>query len=501
MFWKREKKPQEICCPYCGKPFRPEELLFCDFDGDRVMDDQQYDPVYAKFISGMIPFDRVALKSGDFIEMARRPKYFFHPWHKDYSKEKPFTKPIKIENSTEHDLYPSTITVYRKNGLTPAMLETGGAAAEQAQAEGKLSGEGKNGLFDREQEHATSDRPTFSGDATSRLRTKACPHCHCMLPENVGLYPMHRVVMLGSTRAGKTTYMTLAAHQLASGVGMPAGLVSDCVIGEESARYFDYLVNCLKANVVPATLLMKKDMIQVVFPIVVTVRPKGGYAPFFLVINDCPGEAMNDGHFLDDFTALRDAIGAILMMDPCQFTGVLKEDVHKVEEQGLHMDVCDQQFNRTLDKIKPRLSEFKKLCQIAMTLTKLDLIYGEGPDYRIQRGMYPYMDKEDLREQHANAIDLEWINQLSLQVSGAITRQLNYEAYAPSLDSVLDHAREVNITTLCCSIRTWNNAERKFIMPSGIQGENQNVNMLGYRLLEPLLCILGQCGLLPAKDA
>ncbi len=487
-----------ITCPFCGKGFEPEDILFCDTVRGHAVEAKLYDSVYGTFLDDIISFNPVTNGDDITVEMEKRELYYFHPWSDKNRKDKPlFQMPVECEYGN-CKLYPARIKVVRNNGLTPRM------EANEAEQDGSSSApiafsiesELTNGQFQNASTNQSDeDRPNFQGDVTRVLTTKACPRCHCYLPDEIGCHPLHSVVMLGSTRAGKTTYMTMAAHQATSGVGLPAGLMS-CSLSDESKRYFDYLIKCMKYGILPSTPLDDKNNIHVVFPLLFTVVPQGGLEPFFLSIHDCPGEAMQNNDYLSNFPVLGTAEGAIMMLDPFQF---LKDR----NAQGLstQCDTCTESFNSTLNLFEKNLSFFKSLQQLVFALTKFDLIYGDHPDNKIHPDDYPYMDQMSLDEQHENGVDLEWIRNLSTQVRGAIANQLEYPDFENRADALKQKSEALKVTTLCCSTQSWNDAAKRFVPVIDKSSEKGTANMIGYRLLEPLLCVLAANNLLPVKDS
>ncbi len=494
--WK-QKQGVAINCPFCGKDFYPEEILFCDTVSNTRIDVNAYDAVYAGFLERIIPFTTVQ-KDGMIVEMEKREKYYFHPWSdKRRPSELPFQKPLDVQYSTDNSLYPARIRVFRSDGLTPRMeMNAPRGGDDDGETERSFEDPLVGDLFQNLRAPSQDDdRPTFRDDIEITLTTKACPHCHCFLPENIGCHPLHRVVMLGSSRAGKTTYMTMAAHQMTSGVGLPAGLMA-CTISPESKRYFDYLVSCLQKGILPATLLDVANSVRVAFPLLFTIQPLQGGDPYFLSIHDCPGEAMQNQGFLANFPALSTAEGAIMMLDPYQFLQGLDAEVEDEK-----MDICTETFGATVHLFGQNLPFFENLRQIAFVLAKMDLIYGVDDEKLIHPDDYPYMDCMDLQQEHAGGVDLRWILNLSSQVRGAICNQLQYAHFDNHVNQLLERRAGLEATAFCCSTQSWNEGNRCFVPIIDTARRNGAVNMGGYRVLEPLLYILAQCGLLPVKGA
>ena len=495
MIFKKRRARHTIRCPFCGNDFEPEDILFCDVLENQPEEASLYDSVYADFSEKFIQLNAVNAtdSKGDpvTIKMEPRKQYYLHPWSDTNRKDKPpFHKPLQCKNGNAHKLYPARIKVRRNNGLSPRMEMSVPEPSDTAtqQTEGSyINTLNSKPLFKSGANPSEEDHPQFPGDPIKTLSQKACPHCHCFLPDDIGLYPLHRVVVLGSTRAGKTTYMTLAAHQITSGTGMPAGLMK-CTISEESRRYFDYLTQCMKFDVLEATRFENSNRIKVVFPLLFTVYPDSG-SPFFLSIHDCPGEAMQNNTYLANFDELSDSQSVIMMLDPYQFIPNANEEGH-----------CTINFNDTVNLFESNLQFFSDLRQIVFTLTKMDLIYGTDDDHYIKPKVYPNIDEKNLEDQHKDGINLTWIDDMSVQVSGAITTQLGYGHYETQICNLAKAQSNLGITSLCCSTLSWSNGNQCFVPIIEDRDGRRAYNMNGYRVLEPLLCVLAKCNLLPVKN-
>lgn len=500
------KKPEEdiqaIRCPFCNQDFDPHDILFCDEENFPVGDIHNYDPVHGSFLAGIIQFNKVEGANNQSAEVASRKKYYFHPWSGKNRGGKPFFEPLKTEKGNAG--YPASITVYRKNGLTPQReMGRSQAAASAATAE---EADEIGSIFQREQQ-PEDDGPRFAEDTTFTLRTKACPKCHCFLPDDVGDLPLYRITVLGSSRAGKTTYMTLAAHQLTSGIGLPRGLVNNCTISRDSKRFFDYLIKSMQIGKLEATTMDYRDKIQVVFPIVCTIKPHGEGGPFILAINDCPGEAMESTAYLDNFYALASMDSALMIIDPSQFMldRAPQAQAYGAEwesgmQQPAQKTVCEVAFPSTLREFTQRLKDMKQLKHIAFTLAKLDLVYGTREHDRIRPGDYTHISQSDITQQHSDGVDMNWIDTLSIQVSDAITTRLGFLDYVNRIENVYIEKPGTQVKSFCCSTRSWNADSKSFIDPSQGLSDHVNVNLSGYRLLEPLLYLMAVEELLPQMN-
>lgn len=486
-----QKNNPGILCPFCNKYFEPEDVLFCDEDPVDLVLNENYDPIHKKeILDKVIQYTQVIDNNGNTISLRNRKKYYFHPWSDKNWTGGVFHKPLEIEMGPGG--IPKQINIYRVNGLTPSKLNGENSAQskdETAAADIEQSLYGSYYMDTAQQ--AADDKPPFPQGETLKLETKACPKCHCYLPDGIGDYPLYRITILGSTRAGKTTYMTMAAHQLETlNAGIPSGLINRTNMSQDSQRYFDYLRESLKAGKLAATPKDMTNGIKTVFPIVLTVFPVDMH-PFILAINDCPGEAMLDRSYLINFYAIETMNNAMMIIDPTQFSPDIQDTSGLSQEEIAQRTICDVPFSKTLNGFVSILGDMKNLQNVAFTLAKIDLVYGE--EEKIRPGQYSHIDEYDVKKQHQNGVDFDFINDLDLQINGAIRTNLLYEDYTNKINLVTKESNgEVSVKSFCCSTYSWHMVDKEFKPPVG-------VNQDGFRLLEPILYLLAKDGLLPVK--
>lgn len=521
-------------CPFCAGQFRAEDVLFVDEDQTGRSSNEVDDPKHFDFLKRVISFTNVTGVNGEQIQMESRPTYKYHRWTKPQDETLPYQEPVQI--SRGNGLIPEDITVYRSKGLTPKQL-TGEESAPweritaekegiQAKPEKKQSaGEMlKQMMLNQQgtQNAAKTEQSIMPDDVTKVLTEKACPNCHCILPEMFGSVPTYRIAMLGGTASGKTTYMVAVANLLNHMSQLPAGVINACNISIESKRYFNYLIKCLENDKLASTPLEETSYIRFVFPIVMsmtTVSDDGNSErDFILIINDIPGEAMEDKSFLMSYPGLLSANAAIMLLDPFQFIGsgsrkteLIKKDLEMLGEDITETNIEDHRasftpttFDKTQTNIKSMLSngKFSNLSSFIMVLNKLDLLYG---------GEKPYIDVEkddtlrcingqnDLEVQHHDGMDMGFIDDLSNQVVYLIENKLGYSTYHTALNSMNAYTT-APIKTLCISIRGWDAGAGEFRSERDSNNFMDSSEITGFRMLEPLLVSLAQLKLIRTKD-
>ena len=525
-------------CPFCAGEFRAEEVLFVDEDKTgSVINENEYDPEQFDFQKRIIECrDTTEWDGITPIQIESRPKYKYHRWHEVDGL--PFWKPIHVSASSS--AIPDDILVYRSKGMTPNQLagrepapweQTSSAVEEEKPAEPETSfsaGEALRSMLmnsmanqQKTQKTAAVEQTFMPDEVEKSLSNKACPRCHCLLPDQFGTLPVYRISMLGGTASGKTTYMVAVANLLDRMNGLPYGLINGCQISTESKRYFDYLMRCLENYKVSSTAKEESTYIRFVFPIVMnmtTVTDDGsGERQFILIINDIPGEGMEDRDFLMTYPGLLTTNAAIMLMDPIQFLGpsTIRSLIRK-DMEAIHLDPDDRDlyeahtrtftptsFDKTLNHIKALLSQdkFNRLSSLTMVLNKLDLLYGgEHPilDVTKDSSLRYINGQNDLNDQHENGMDMVFVEQLSRQVEHIIEHKLGhtYSSALRSMNNNLSHP----IFTLSTSIRSWNAGSGEFDSLRDENGYVSSREIIGFRMMEPLLVSLVNLNLIRTKE-
>ncbi len=547
MMENRSAEEQMLYCPFCSHQIAPQDILFVDVDQLANIDNETYDPEFIKFNRRVLEIRPVNTPDNQIIQMEARPVYKFHRWTQPEGNL-PFAEPLHISMSPDAP-FPDDIRVFRSKGMTPRQLAGDDPAPwakvssveTEASAEAEKSDERDkpisvsdalrsmiiSGTANKQEEQEEAPISAMPDDATMTLTNRACPHCHCVLPEGFGRLPVYRVSMLGGTASGKTTYMTAAANLLSNRRGLPTGVIRRCSVCKESKRYFDFLIRCLEYNKLDATVKDDLYTVQFVFPIVLNVTTVGESEngesqekEFILIINDIPGEAMDDDDFMLEYPGLTQANAAIMLMDPFQFiesidakkelarndlamlrknTDFTAEDVQNHRNRFTPSD-----FSGTLGTCEGMVcnGKFLHLTSFTFVLNKLDLLYGGNePFVNVDRDhqLTCINGQYDLNAQHAGGLDLDFIERLSNQVVYLIEQKLGYGEleYTRTIEPIATRLKPVY--TMCISIRSWDQGQAKFTIASDEFGRTDAENIIGFRLLEPLLYSLYALGVVRSK--
>lgn len=488
MMKKKPPQPQtpvEYECLFCGGRFTAEQVLFADEIENAK--EAAPDPVLSRFFDGFIRAPQKA------------PTQLIHSWN-----ELPKTS-LTIRKG---EVIPASIRVRRKGGVLPTVDEpeqqVSGNDTDQAMGALSRLSRGVNAAETPVQlgqpNLQATVRQFIMADHVATLTKRICPHCHCTVPDGIGQSPVYRIAMLGGSASGKTTYMILAASQMVRHEGNTLNnllqMAEGWLVGE-SNPYFKELYAAYMEDRLEGT---QKDTAtyRPVFPMVLKIKPRDGYKPFFLVIQDFPGEGMQDLNFLANSTGILRAHGAILLVDPAQMMAFGLSNARTRQPEGQH---CLDPLSVTCEILNPQLWRFEKLQRIVLAINKLDCLYQATPPQTpvLQLGSFPQLDEGNLMSNHKGMISqsaLDNLHQTVLQICTRLpdnTAQLQDEAYYVNLRTMLglDQPDSPALSLKAVSSYSWRAGD------DGQKLDIQKKRSIGHRLLEPVLDLLGHADLLP----
>lgn len=144
-------------------------------------------------------------------------------------------------------------------------------------------------------------------DRTVRRSTKVCPHCLFLLPENLGESTNHKILLVGQSGAGKTTYLVQLQNEIH---GFPFRFL------EESKEYFRPIVEYFKNND-HRVYHTRPDIDSRIMPLLMNVQ---GDEKSFYSLYDIAGEATIKDALADvaDYSINRDMETIFCIIEPSQ---------------------------------------------------------------------------------------------------------------------------------------------------------------------------------------
>jgi len=480
--------PRTYTCLFCNQTFTADQVLFSDeITNSR---DIAPDPVQSLFYRDFIRAPKLV------------PTRLVHKWtvvDKEHQT---------LEDGSE---IPIIIDVKRSKGLLPRMEENDhvsrdGSSKSIAQSMIQEELNVDQSASEQEKRHQSLHSMVLSSiidrqdEKLMSLDHRICPHCHCTVPKGLGDLPVFRIAMLGGASSGKTTYMLLAANQIVQYekenevLGGILDLAEGSMVGESEA-FFEDLFQSYRNGSLPST---DKTMGKSIFPLVMRIDPHDdAMQSFFLILQDYPGEGMRDGTFMINNRSVLRSDGAILLVDPEQMRSA--KNLEASNKSEVQESYCFERLNRTCEKFRSNIRQFKQLKSIVFTLHKLDRLY-QGNEYVepvVKSGTSP-LDEGSI-EVHKGCIQSAELARIDRAVCHVFADLLH-------LDNDADKAYTHMLNMLGCK-----SARRPFVFCKGISAHTRvsdsntfrsnigkDVIGNGHRLLEPVLELLARSALLPS---
>ncbi|WP_308200916.1 hypothetical protein [Actinoplanes sp. M2I2] len=232
--------------------------------------------------------------------------------------------------------------------------------------------------------------PTATVLGRHRL-TARCPHCHQQLPARTGRVPIEPIPIIGGTGAGKTTYLTLALHELTGSFHGAVTITDPAQHNEQERRHQE-----LRAGNTRPT---QRDMPTAVVADVSRVG-RGGR---ILTIFDAAGELFRDESRTTRLGYLRHVRSLMVVVDP----GAVAELHEVVRDSRPTATGPDPSRDDPVDVLRAVLLKILKdrstLDRIAVVITKGDLLNdsivgrpADGDEARawlIDRNLRPLVDR------------------------------------------------------------------------------------------------------------
>lgn len=156
-------------------------------------------------------------------------------------------------------------------------------------------------VFSEDTEEDDSESEDIQEEKSFRSSLRLCPFCHMTLPAGFMTDPVRRIGLLGGSRCGKTTYMIIACKYMENRFDkLDSGLdLGSVKFLPECRQYLNALYESQREAAGAAATEMKQSAAREkpVFPMIAHITPNNkSYKPFFLAIQDIPGEYMLPGN-------------------------------------------------------------------------------------------------------------------------------------------------------------------------------------------------------------
>lgn len=303
-----------------------------------------------------------------------------------------------------------------------------------------------------------------------KITERACPHCHCRLPQKLGMIDTHHVLMLDSFYAGKTTFLINLLNQLEEESGQNhLGRVS---FERESREYLRSVAQEMTRHTVHAT--PRRVLYRGMMPIVFDYQYENNES--YIVINDIASEGIMDPYFAAHH-GIADSEVLLLLVDPDALSN------------GDH----ENRLDNILDEANMICHTYaKKIKDIICLITKLDSFI-EDDEEILNAGHLEFM--ENMGNVHHDAVDLQTLKKVEDDLSQYINKK-----YGVNLKErlIATFGSEIPIRILGISCYT-----RKTDQSGKIIFESDYFDLIGsgfkHRISEPVFAMLADFGLVPTK--
>ena len=447
-------------CPYCGKKIDENNILFV-YDGFPALYEDSARFNFLKKCSSQWPFD-----NGD-----RFKGLYFHPVPEN----------TKYRDEGEKKHVPVLTYARLSSGMTPREL----ADPDMLNATGE-------------------DKPEPNDDPIA-ISNRACPHCHCRLPNNYGLYDTMFVSMMGGRASGKTAFLLSMIHQLST--QLAAHSLGSATLHVESQTFYNMQNDYYQANQ-GVTLPTPKD--ERLFPFVFeyTYFKNSVTKTCFIVIYDIAGEGMTQPDYLLGHLGIKQAKTVLLMLDPNMLTaGGYDAAIHSSMQSGVDMNADGTEpYSANASAESHDFFDAPLMAFLAQSVVS-NRTLGVLEDVRNVIAVTTKMDqplmveperfggncilKEDLGTAHRNMLDLSVINQVHRDVS------MFYERFGISLVEAVRAAfsggQSDQVKVIALAASTYTRVPGKVLQFVNAYQESASK----HRIIEPFLILLHLAGMIP----
>lgn len=437
-------------CPFCGKMIEKEDILFVDDSFDQSYQDKlRFD--FLMNCSRVYPLDDM----DNFRGLYHQPNE---------------------ENIINRDVngYPNVLQVHPSEGLTPGELLQLANGKELTSPSVEV-------------------KPEASTEAQA-LATRACPHCHCSLPNKFGVWPTISVTMLGGRASGKTVYLIALLQQLQS--QLTINNLGSINILRESERFMrpqiEYYVENQGVSMPTPT--------ERLFPLVIEYSNLDSSC--FIAIYDIAGEGIvnqqqqPNANYLVNHRGVQKANFVWLVLDPNQLNNGAFGSAPDGETVSNDHDMFTMPIDNFLAqaiKSTSHLGILQQVKDVIAIITKIDLPLTSEPSLFAGRVLI----KDDIGKSHHNRVNNEVLHQVDQNVNTYITHKLGHRDAREMIQSNFrqSDASVPNVHMMAVSAYT-KTIRTDGLSPFSFQN-HYHAESSKHRIIEPFLKLLVLTGVAP----
>ena len=441
-------------CPYCGRTVEKENILFWE-----TVKTQYTDNVRGEFLRN----HGVDVPPGN-------------KFNRLYYKARP-------DNIIrEDDNYPTMIEDHLGNAFTPEDLSKSSRPKEEDSFDDDFDSDGFEEAGDR-----GSDRRDRE---VHRIPKRACPHCHCELPEEFGRLKTFHVAMFGGRAAGKTAYLVNLFQQLKT--QLSERNLGSVELAAESENFLEPMIEDYEREGTTRATPADGGLLPILF----RYQNKGMEA--FITIYDIAGEGTSDSAYMANHRGIADCETLILMVDPNMFVGgayyIGWTANHRTGDDrysgGSSLECCKEPLDTFLSHAGKYCSEYSdRIKNVICVVTKIDMLL-EAEAKLFSSGDIEILS--DAKGRHMDAVDVTVLRRVSDDLDKYLKAQ-------PHID-LKEKVRQTFGSDIRVSVLGVSTSTRVKAPDGGIRFEpRESATDSKHRIIEPFLVMLLYFGLVPAK--
>lgn len=455
-------------CPYCGRRITKDNILF--FENDKSLYTDNVRGGFLRLHGVRVP------------ENNRFGRKYFEVNSDNVTTVDDNGFPIMIEDSLKNAKMPEELP-------RPGRKAPGGAAQLSQDEDGSSVLDFGGNSFDAD---TTDEADDVSAAQVKRLVLRACPHCHCELPQQFGLLPVRHVALFGGRASGKTAYIVNLFQQLSS--QLQANNLGAIEIAAESKAFLDPMIEDYEKNgVTPPTAAAGALM-----PILLRYRRKDTES--FIVLYDIAGEGTIDPQYMADHDGIRNCETLMLMIDPNMFANGAFFQAWVANRNPANPD--GQDLNTTTGCCTTPVDEYlmtaggycqmyaKNVRNVICIVTKLDMLLTKEKKYFSEADIEI---TKDMDRSHKDHVSLKVL----MNVRDNLDTYLENCQYINLMEKISETFGNLTaVDLLGVSTSTVSNSRTGFAFNA-----NSSKFATKHRIIEPFLVMLMRFGMVTCKTA
>lgn len=440
-------------CPYCGQEIGVEEVLFW------TKSKQQFDdPLRAGFLRshGVTTSDKFA-------------RVYFKPCFDGEHKNV-----IRVDCN---DYYPTMLEDVRSNGLSPTQLIKG---------KDNTFGDGDDDTYEDEYRTQRSNGKKTT-EEKRRIVQRACPHCHCELPQGFGMLPVHHVAMFGIRAAGKTAYLVNLFQQVNTQLGN--NNLGSVMLAEDSKLFLQPLIETYEGSGNTKATTADNGLLPIV------CQYKNGGKESFIVFYDIAGEAVFEDGYMANHKGIQNCEALLMMIDPNMLTSgafaAAWENAHGAGSEEVTYPTIDAFLNAAGVLCQDFADNLKS---IVCVITKMDMVLEKDSD--LFGGANSKLEiTTDVEKKHLNHVNLGVLAEVRSNLNRFLQTQYNVDL-SKKIHDTFGKDRQVYLLGVSTSTRVPSAPGN----PKICFEPKNSANDPKHRIIEPFLVIAMIFGLVSGVD-